>query len=178
MRTVQAIVTLPKGIQITVPITIVREDWTETEKRETVFDYLKRNLLNEEQVKLLNEDTPVKFLEPELTLKQVEETSYELEERLGWLDQDPYYAMNLFVEEVGEMAKEIRKIETGRLRPDEPVKVTSKEDLILEMGDVLFSLTKFSNYYKIPLKDAFLAKMAEMQERYKDVLMTNRGKND
>ncbi|MGM7701829.1 MazG nucleotide pyrophosphohydrolase domain-containing protein [Pseudalkalibacillus sp. Hm43] len=98
--------------------------------------------------------------------KLIEELTDQMEKDRGWVDEDAYYKMNLLIEEVGELAREVRRRETGRLRPDEDDTVDNRDDLELEVGDVLFSLISVSNHYKISLDRAFLAKLNDLKRRY------------
>lgn len=87
--------------------------------------------------------------------------------RHGW-SLNPYKDLGLLTEEVGELAREVRRIEDGRERPDEvePDTEIMKAHLIEEAGDILFPLFKLASYYGFTLEEAFQAHQAKMAERY------------
>lgn len=96
----------------------------------------------------------------------LEELTDEMEQDRGWINETAYYKMNLLIEEVGELAREVRRKETGRLRPDEDDTLDNGDELELEIGDVLFSLISVSNHYNISLDKAFLAKLNDLKSRF------------
>lgn len=81
---------------------------------------------------------------------------------------DPYKDMAKLSEEVGELSREIRRIEDGRERPDEqtPDKEIMIKEIASEIGDVLFPLVKIAHFYGITLEDAFRMHQEKMDKRY------------
>jgi NTP pyrophosphatase (non-canonical NTP hydrolase) len=80
--------------------------------------------------------------------------------------------MMLLTEEVGELAREVRRMENGRQRPDEvdPDREVTLEHMAEEIGDILFPLIKIAAYYGIPLQKAFDMHIKKMGGRTKDAL--------
>lgn len=72
---------------------------------------------------------------------------------------DPLKDLAKVIEELGELSREIRRIEEGRERPDEvaPVKVEIIKEIASETGDVLFPLVKIIKFYEIPIDETVLA---------------------
>lgn len=85
----------------------------------------------------------------------------------GWT-LDPNKDLRSLTEEVGELAREIRRFEDGRERPDEvaPNEELMKEEIASEIGDILFPLTKIAAYYGINLEGAYKAHQKKMESRY------------
>lgn len=85
----------------------------------------------------------------------------------GW-ETDPYKDLALLSEEVGELAREVRRIEVGRERPDEVE--DSHETMIShlgeEVGDILFPLIKLCNHYGLTLEQCFQMHMDKLNNRY------------
>jgi NTP pyrophosphatase (non-canonical NTP hydrolase) len=89
-------------------------------------------------------------------------------EREGW-EFSPVDDLTKSVEELGEVAREIRRYKEGRQRPDEDNNLDKDvivKDLGSEIGDVLFTLVKISNYYGLTLEECFELHKFKMEERY------------
>lgn len=88
----------------------------------------------------------------------------------GW-ELKPFEDFALASEELGEVAREIRRFENGRQRPDEvdPTKEEIRLHLAEEIGDVLFPLIKIAAYYKITLAEAFNIHLEKMKVERKYV---------
>ncbi|MFF2532183.1 MazG nucleotide pyrophosphohydrolase domain-containing protein [Brevibacillus sp. NPDC058079] len=99
--------------------------------------------------------------------KQMEQTVMAICHRHQWI-LNPQSDLNKVTEELGEVCREVRRIEEGRERPDEiePHDEVIKAHIAEEIGDVLFPLIKVLKYYGLSLEDAFLAHQQKMAERY------------
>jgi NTP pyrophosphatase (non-canonical NTP hydrolase) len=83
-----------------------------------------------------------------------------------WKNQSAEYGMLLLIEELGEVAKEIRRFEYGRYGHDEKVsKEENVQNIKDELGDVVIAISKVANKYGIDLGEAFTEKFAELQTR-------------
>lgn len=100
-------------------------------------------------------------------VNKIEMDILERVEKQGW-ELDPNKDLRNLTEEVGELAREIRRIEDGRERPDEiePNEELMKEEIASEIGDILFPLTKIAAYYGISLEYAYKAHQKKMECRY------------
>lgn len=80
---------------------------------------------------------------------------------------EPYKDLGMLTEEVGEVAREVRRIEDGRQRKDEvePAREVMIEHLAEEIGDVLFPLIKIASHYGITLAHAVEVHASKMKTR-------------
>jgi NTP pyrophosphatase (non-canonical NTP hydrolase) len=105
-----------------------------------------------------------------MTLAALQELTDAIGRHFGWNGKGPEKSFLLFVEEVGELAKSIRKI-TGlaieQNNPDKPVlpTATQMQNIGEEMADVLSYLLELANHFNIDLEQAYRAKMAENLQR-------------
>lgn len=99
--------------------------------------------------------------------KQMEQTVLNMCKQFGW-KLNPNSDLNKLTEELGEVCREVRRIEEGRERPDEvePEREVIKEHIAEEMGDMLFPMIKVLSYYGLTLEDAFNAHVRKMENRY------------
>lgn len=88
-------------------------------------------------------------------------------QKYGW-KTDPNRDIRNLMEEIGEMSREVRRLEDGRERPDETE--DDREEIVShlaeEIGDILFPLVKIAHHYGITLEDAFRKHEEKMAERY------------
>lgn len=88
-------------------------------------------------------------------------------QKYGW-KTDPNRDIRNLMEEIGEMSREVRRLEDGRERPDETEE--NREEIVShlaeEIGDILFPLVKIAHHYSITLEDAFRKHEEKMAERY------------
>jgi NTP pyrophosphatase (non-canonical NTP hydrolase) len=79
----------------------------------------------------------------------------------GWTKDSPSEKFVLFVEEVGELAKEIRKVSGLYSERAKPSAVALEE----EFADVLSYLLDLANCFQVDLEEAFRAKELVNQTR-------------
>jgi NTP pyrophosphatase (non-canonical NTP hydrolase) len=83
-----------------------------------------------------------------------------------WIDQfeegywPPLSMFASLVEEVGELAREINNLEGLKRKRSQ-----SRNDMGVEVGDILFSLICITNHYKIDIDTAFHNTMAKYSKR-------------
>jgi NTP pyrophosphatase (non-canonical NTP hydrolase) len=101
--------------------------------------------------------------------KVMEDKVLKMAKRQGW-ELIPFEDLNGINEELGEVGREVRRIERGRQRPDEvePDRDIMVEQLAGEIGDMLFPLIKLASYYGITLERAFNIHIAKLEKLYKD----------
>lgn len=102
------------------------------------------------------------------TLDNIQNSVKDIVIKAGW-DQENRTAFeltNYLTEEVGEVCREVRRLEVGRKRPDEPDKITDLQGLTEEIGDVLCNLADIANYYNISLEDAYNSFVRKISKRY------------
>lgn len=99
--------------------------------------------------------------------KKMEKTVLDVCNQFGW-KLNPQSDLNKLTEELGEVCREIRRIEEGRERPDEvePDDEVIRAHIAEEVGDMLFPMIKVLAYYGLTLDDAFNAHVEKMEERY------------
>lgn len=90
----------------------------------------------------------------------------------GW-ETNPSRDVALAAEELGEVAREVRRLEYGRQRPDEVDRHLDPEsrtalvqDFAEEVGDLLFVLVKLTVHYGVTLEEAFELHKKKMASRY------------
>lgn len=83
---------------------------------------------------------------------------------------DPNKDLRSVMEEVGELAREIRRVEDGRERPDEtePAREAIIQEMASEVGDILFALVKLAHQYGFTLEEAFTCHQQKLNERYNE----------
>ncbi|WP_146553964.1 MazG nucleotide pyrophosphohydrolase domain-containing protein [Rummeliibacillus sp. SL167] len=86
----------------------------------------------------------------------------------GWSDLNIFVRIGFLVEEIGEVARAIRKLEIGRDRPDENdgTYQEREQELTEELGDVFANLIIIANKYDIKLEDIFKAHQVKLDKRY------------
>jgi NTP pyrophosphatase (non-canonical NTP hydrolase) len=102
--------------------------------------------------------------------REMEREVIKLCAKKSW-DMKPLDDLGLLTEEVGELAREVRRMENGRQRPDEeePNPDDIREHMAEEIGDILFPLIKIAAYYNITLEKAFKNHLDKMAKRYSEV---------
>lgn len=102
-----------------------------------------------------------------MNLSDIEKRITNRVKKQHWLF-DPNKDLRSLTEEVGELAREIRRFEDGRERPDEKeVDVDKiKENIKVEIGDILFPLVKIAHHYNISIEEAFSKHESKMKDRY------------
>src|SRR5512133_2449178 len=103
----------------------------------------------------------VAFLKADPTLKDLQQYIAEVCQERGWTKDSPTEKFMLFVEEVGELAKAMRK-SAGLYEEQAKARDMSLEE---EFSDVLSYLLDLANVYQIDLEQAFRAKEAINQTR-------------
>lgn len=86
-----------------------------------------------------------------------------------WYQYDCFIRSNFLMEEVGELAQAIRKMEIGRDRPDES-DLDPEACLALiteELGDVLDNVFILADKYGISLEDIMSSHQAKLESRFK-----------
>lgn len=96
-----------------------------------------------------------------LTLKQMQGEIAELSAERGWDKQTITEEFLLFVEEVGELAKEIRKLEKMHL----DIRKTHSSDLEGECADVLNYILGLANKLGVDLEEAYVRKREITRQR-------------
>ena len=88
----------------------------------------------------------------------------------GWFDLNTFIRMNFLNEEVGELAREVRRIEIGRERPDEAEIPQSEmlDEIKGEIGDVLDNLIIIAAKYNIDFDEVFLNHQNKLISRYNE----------
>lgn len=81
----------------------------------------------------------------------------------GWDNETPTDIMLLMIEEVGELAKEVRK--TTHLTIDKTRASTYRSEMAHELADVLNYLMALANAYNINLEQAYRDKQVEVEKR-------------
>ena len=114
---------------------------------------------------------PAGFEFPEvLTLPVLQRHVADLCRHYGWDKKEDEKAFLLFIEEVGELAKAIRKV-TGLAEevnnPDKPIisAEARQQNLAEEFGDVLGYFMELANRFGVDLESAYCAKIAEATQR-------------
>ena len=99
------------------------------------------------------------MLKEQPTLKDCQEFHEWLDEEKGFSRELPLNVM-LLVEEVGEVAKEIRRMENARHDPEKGrIAEVAKDHLREELADCLAYIVKLANYTGIDLEQAYVQKM-------------------
>ncbi len=96
--------------------------------------------------KLLLKETP--------TLKDFQEYVHKLEIERGFIDQDVLQKCLLLGEELGELFKAVRKMESISIDKQNS-KITNVEE---ELADIMIYICSIANRYNIDLESAFRAK--------------------
>lgn len=101
-------------------------------------------------------------LEPEMTLNEIQSYMKTMAEKRGFV-QDPTVAtMLILLEEVGELAKALRKYSGLKIDQD---RIESYGNLSHEMADVLICLLMLANKCKINVFDALAEKEKVNKQR-------------
>jgi NTP pyrophosphatase (non-canonical NTP hydrolase) len=102
-----------------------------------------------------------------MELRKLSKTVLDICVENGW-ELNPYKDLCLLTEETGEVAREIRRLEDGRQRPDEiePEREITVDNLASEIGDLLFPLAKIAAYYGVSLEYAIQLHVKKMGGRY------------
>jgi NTP pyrophosphatase (non-canonical NTP hydrolase) len=87
-----------------------------------------------------------------ISIKNAQKIVNDLVNRKNW-KTDSLEIFNHLVEEIGEVARELRKENIDK-------------NLEKELADVLFLLFKLANHFKIDLEDVFLDKFKEIEKRF------------
>ena len=78
-----------------------------------------------------------------------------------WINQfeegywPPLSMLASIMEELGELSREINAYEGYKTKKKERQDESIKENIALELGDIIFSVICLANYYKIDLEDYF-----------------------
>lgn len=94
------------------------------------------------------------FLQENPTLKNFQEYVHKLEIERGFIDQDVLQKCLLLGEEIGELFKAVRKMESISIDKKNS-KITNVEE---ELADILIYICSIANRYNIDLESAFRAK--------------------
>jgi NTP pyrophosphatase (non-canonical NTP hydrolase) len=106
--------------------------------------------------------TPSKLLLKENpTLKDFQEYVIQLEKERGFENQNVLQKSLLLGEEIGELFKAIRKMESIAVDKNKP-KITSVEE---ELADIFIYMCAIANRYNIDLENAFREKEEENKKR-------------
>ena len=100
-------------------------------------------------------------LKTEPTLKELQSYLAEVCEERGWTKDSPSEKFVLFIEEVGELAKAMRKVAGLYEEPARQRDVSLQE----EFADVLSYLLDLANCFQVDLEEAFRAKEQINQTR-------------
>lgn len=87
----------------------------------------------------------------------------------NWYQYDNFIRSTFLMEEVGELAQAIRKMEIGRDRPDEKT-ISQKQGLVLiteELGDVLDNIFILADKYGISLEDIMDSHREKLESRFR-----------
>ena len=99
------------------------------------------------------------MLKEQPTLRDCQEFHEWLDAEKGFSRELPLNVM-LLVEEVGEVAKEIRRLEYAQREPGKKESVdAAREHLREELADCLAYIVKLANYTDIDLEQAYVQKM-------------------
>lgn len=102
------------------------------------------------------EDLPV--LKDQPTLKDCQTFHRYLDDLKGFSQDLPLNVM-LLVEEVGEVAKEVRRLTKAQLNAQEDGVAAATAHLREELADCLAYVVKLANYAQIDLEEAYVTKM-------------------
>ncbi|MFH1711943.1 MAG: MazG-like family protein [Patescibacteria group bacterium] len=94
-------------------------------------------------------------------MKKLQEQVKKFEKKYG-LISPPEHRMLDLVSEVGEVAKEVLKMTDYGRKPEK-----YREEIELELGDVLYSLASVANYYKVDLEDTLKRTLVKYEKRLK-----------
>lgn len=99
--------------------------------------------------------------------RKIEEVVLKRVERQNWAF-NPDKELRSIMEELGEVSREVRRLEDGRERPDEkePPEKEIKKEIASEIGDLIFALVKLAHCYNISLEEAFEIHREKMNKRY------------
>ena len=105
--------------------------------------------------------------ETNMKTSDIEKTILARCKKYNW-KTDPNTDIRNLMEEIGEMSREVRRLEDGRERPDETEdnREEIRNHLAEEIGDILFPLVKIAHHYNITLEEAFQRHEEKMYERY------------
>lgn len=98
------------------------------------------------------------------SLRDLQEKIAELSKRKGWEKDSPQDKFLFLTEELGEVAKAMRK----ELNIYNEKNKSTKEELASELADVLSYVLDLSNIFKIDLQNAFLEKLKINEKRFRD----------
>lgn len=107
---------------------------------------------------------------PAMTIAAAQEHMERMCAHYGWDKSSHEQSFLLFVEEVGELAKAIRKV-TGLLEeqnnPHKPIisAEARQQNLAEEFGDVLSYLFELASRFHVDLEEAYRAKMIDSMQR-------------
>jgi NTP pyrophosphatase (non-canonical NTP hydrolase) len=101
------------------------------------------------------------YLKDDPTLKELQSYLAEVCQERGWTKDSPSEKFVLFIEEVGELAKAMRKA-AGLYEESAKARVFSLEE---EFADVLSYLLDLANCFQVDLEQAFRAKEQINQSR-------------
>lgn len=110
-------------------------------------------------------DRPKPSLPERPTMADFQRFVHDLEAFHGWLDVDLVHNVFLMVEEVGELAKGVRRYEKLFGEDAKPAQVDAKTNVGEEIVDVLNYLLAIANRLGIDVEAAFRAKNAANLER-------------
>ena len=99
------------------------------------------------------------------TLADLQRFIHALESHHGWLDVDLVHNVFLMVEEVGELAKALRRYEKIFPEGKAPPQADARTEVAHEIVDVMNYLLAIANRLDIDVEAAFREKNAENLER-------------
>ena len=107
-------------------------------------------------------------------LNQHQQWVKDFNEKQGWgpENQSPFQDITHITEEVGELARAVRRIEVGRDAHTENEDMTKEdmmEELKKEAGDVLRDLLSICNRYGFTIEEAFSSHQKDMVKKYGDI---------
>jgi len=108
------------------------------------------------------------LLSDQPTLRDCQTFHRHLDQLKGFSQELPVNVM-LLVEEVGEVAKEVRRITKAQRTDDTERLAVARANLREELADCLAYVVKLANYVEIDLEEAYVAKMRyNLQREWKD----------
>ena len=100
-----------------------------------------------------------------MQIQEIQEDARALCEKQGWTDRTPHQRFRYLISEVGELSKELTRLEWN---PTEVDMDEVKRNIGHEMYDIVWNLCELANQLEINLESAFAEKQAINARRHWD----------
>ena len=97
-----------------------------------------------------------------MTIREIQQNAHELCQQQGWTDHNPNQRFRYLISEVGELSKELTRLEWN---PSNTDLAEIKRNIGHEIYDIVWNLCDLANQLEIDLEAAFAEKQAINAER-------------